>query len=121
MHAYKIRKWRPSQRTATTECYEWQDEFEAIKTLSGHRAARCDKDQYRAKMMVSTSLVPRPLPDFISQLWRKIGRRPGTNTTSRTGNGGLNSYVMWTRFHSDGNVPTQCAASTASDQTVKFV
>ena len=32
------------------------------------------------------SLVPRPLPDFISQLWRKIGRRPGTITTSRTGN-----------------------------------
>ena len=22
-HAYKIRKWRPSQRTATTECCEW--------------------------------------------------------------------------------------------------
>ena len=33
-----------------------------------------------------TSLVPRPLPDFISLPWRKIGRRPGTNTTSRTGN-----------------------------------
>ena len=30
------------------------------------------------------SLVPRPLPDFISQPCRKIGRRPG-----RTGNGGL--------------------------------
>ena len=24
------------------------------------------------------SLLPRPLPDFISQLWRKIGRRSGT-------------------------------------------
>ena len=35
------------------------------------------------------SLVPRPLPDFISQPWRKIGRRPGAITTSRTGNGGL--------------------------------
>ena len=35
------------------------------------------------------SLVPRPLPDFISQPWRKIGRRLGTNTMSRTGNGGL--------------------------------
>ena len=22
-HAYKIRKWRPSQRTADTECCEW--------------------------------------------------------------------------------------------------
>ena len=29
------------------------------------------------------SLVPRPLPDFVSQLWRKIGRRPGTITTSQ--------------------------------------
>ena len=29
---------------------------------------------------VSLSLVPRPLPDFISQLWRKNGRRPGTIT-----------------------------------------
>ena len=42
--------------------------------------------------------ISQPLPDFISQPWRKIGRRPGTNTTSRTGNGGLDSYVMWTRF-----------------------
>ena len=32
------------------------------------------------------SLVPRPLQDFISQSWRKIGRRPAT---SWTGNGGL--------------------------------
>ena len=37
----------------------------------------------------STSLVPRPLPDFISQLWRKIGRRPVINAMSQTGNGGL--------------------------------
>ena len=35
------------------------------------------------------SLVPRPLPDFILQPWRKIGRRSGIKTTSRTGNGGL--------------------------------
>jgi len=34
----------------------------------------------------SISLVPRPLPDFISQPWR---RRPGIKTISRTGNGGL--------------------------------
>ena len=56
------------------------------------------------------SLVPRPLPDFISQPLRKIGRRPGTNTTSRTGNG-----TWWTRFGNDGNVPTQYAANTASE------
>ena len=35
------------------------------------------------------SLVPWPLPDFILQPWRKIGRRPGIITMSRTGNGGL--------------------------------
>ena len=28
-------------------------------------------------MLLGSSLVPRPLPDFISQPWRKIGRRPG--------------------------------------------
>ena len=31
-----------------------QDEFEAMKTLSGRRAPRCDEDQFRAKMTVST-------------------------------------------------------------------
>ena len=31
-----------------------QGEFEAMKTLIGHRALRCDKDQFCAKMMVST-------------------------------------------------------------------
>ena len=31
-----------------------QDEFEAMKTLSGRSAPRCDKDQFRAKMTVST-------------------------------------------------------------------
>ena len=49
-------------------------------------------------MGLSPSLVPRPLQDFISQPWRKIGRRPGIKTTSRTGNGGLGQYIMWTRF-----------------------
>ena len=28
---------------------------------------------------------------------------------------------VWTRFHNDGNMPTQYAASTASHRTVKFV
>ena len=70
---------------------------------------------FSSSLLPLTSLVPMPLPDFILQPWRKIGRRPGTITTSRAGNGGLDSYVMWTRFHNDGNVPTQCAASTASD------
>ena len=31
-----------------------QGEFEAMKTLSGRRAPRCEKDQFRAKMTVST-------------------------------------------------------------------
>ena len=48
------------------------------------------------------SLVPRPLLDFISQPWR---RRPGIKTMSRTGNGGLGLYVMWTQFHNDGMWP----------------
>ena len=46
----------------------------------------------------STSLVPRLLPDFILQPWRKIGRRPGIKTMSRTGHGGPGQYVAWTRF-----------------------
>ena len=37
----------------------------------------------------NSSLIPKPLPDFISQLWRKIGRRPEIIATSRAGNGGL--------------------------------
>ena len=28
-------------------------------------------------MLLGSSLVPRPLPDFISQTWTIIGRRPG--------------------------------------------
>ena len=31
--------------------------FEAMKTLIGRRAPRCDKDQFRAKMTVSTQTV----------------------------------------------------------------
>ena len=31
-----------------------QGEFKAIKTLSARRAPRCDKNQFRAKMTVST-------------------------------------------------------------------
>ena len=38
---------------------------------------------------ICSSLVSRPHPGFISQPWRKIGRRPEIKTTSRTGNGGL--------------------------------
>ena len=31
-----------------------QGEVEAMKTLIGYRAPRCDKDEFRAKMTVST-------------------------------------------------------------------
>ena len=34
-----------------------QGEFEAMKTLSGRRAPRCDKHQFRAKITVSASTV----------------------------------------------------------------
>ena len=45
--------------------------------------------EWRLKLKLLASIVPRPLPDLISQLWRKIGRRPGNIATSR---GGLSSY-----------------------------
>ena len=57
-HVYKIRKWRPSQRTATTECCKWflltrvNGEFEAMKAGSWE-AARCDEHPFRAKIKVS--------------------------------------------------------------------
>ena len=38
---------------------------------------------------ITVSLIPRPLPDFILQPWRKIRRRPGIIATLRTENGGL--------------------------------
>ena len=34
-----------------------QGEFEAMKTLSGWEAARCDEHLFRAKIKVSTSAV----------------------------------------------------------------
>ena len=34
-----------------------QGEFEAMKMLSGSRASRCDKHQFRGKMTVSTQTV----------------------------------------------------------------
>ena len=53
-HAYKIRKWRPSQQTATTECCEWLLLTRVnSKTLSGWEAVRCDEHPFRAKMKVS--------------------------------------------------------------------
>ena len=35
-----------------------QGEFEAIKTLSGWEAARCDEHPFRAKIKVSASFLP---------------------------------------------------------------
>ena len=34
-------------------------------------------DSHSNSPQLHPSLVPRPLPDFISQLWRKIGEWPG--------------------------------------------
>ena len=42
------------QQPQTVMAFIHQGEFEAIKTLSGRQAPRCDKDQIRAKMTVST-------------------------------------------------------------------
>ena len=46
VHAYKIRKWRPTQHRAVSQCCEQpfdQGKFEAMKTLSGCEAAHCDE------------------------------------------------------------------------------
>ena len=59
------------------------------------------------------SLVPRPLPDFASQLWRKIGRSPGTSTMSRARNGGLGFVMM-------AMCPLHFPANTASDWILKL-
>ena len=40
------------------------------------------------------SLVPRPLPDFISQLWRKIRRRPGIRTAQNY----VTDRIWWIRL-----------------------
>ena len=62
-HTSKIRKWRPSQRTATTGerdhrmAFIDQGEFEAMKSLSGWEAARSDEHQFRSKIKVSTLVV----------------------------------------------------------------
>ena len=55
---HKIRKWRPLQRSVTTEwAFIDQGKFEAVKTLSRHRPPRCDKHEFYAKMTVSTLIV----------------------------------------------------------------
>ena len=51
-------------------------------------------------------IVPRPLPDSISQLWRKLGE--GLLSTLHHGPEMVDSV-------SDGKVPTQYAANTAGD------
>ena len=62
----------------------------------------CEQIQRKQQTHVIGSLVPRPLPDFISQLWRKIGRKigrkPGSKTVSQTGNGGLGLYKPSPRY-----------------------
>ena len=58
--AYNIRKWRPTQRTATEQSwrsYINQGKFVAMKTRSGCKAPRCDKHQFCNKMAVTTWTV----------------------------------------------------------------
>ena len=48
------------QQTATGWCcisFIDQDEFEAIKTLNGHRALHCDEHQFCAKITVITLTI----------------------------------------------------------------
>ena len=58
-------------------CLGWVDqgEFEAMKTLSGRRAPRWDKHQFRAKMTVSTYTVCE-LSSF--DKWSEQRRRKNT-------------------------------------------
>ena len=58
-----------------------QDEFEAMKTLSGHRAPRCDKHQFSAKMKVSIQTVFEISLLNIVVLTRRI-RKNGTFMTT---------------------------------------
>ena len=50
-------------------------------------------------------LVPRPLPDFFLQPWKKVRRRPGIIATSRARNSGLSLYwvyfrpMTWTQYY----------------------
>ena len=56
-HAYMIRKWCPTQRTAARQCCEQlfnKGKFVGMKTLSVRRALRCDKHQFCAENMVNT-------------------------------------------------------------------
>ena len=56
-HAYNVRKWRPTQRTAAggaENSFIDQGKFVVMKTLSGCKTPRCDKHQFCDKMTVST-------------------------------------------------------------------
>ena len=54
VHAYKIRKWCPSQRTATSECCEWLLLTRVnLRLLSGWEASCCDEHPFRTKIKVS--------------------------------------------------------------------
>ena len=50
------------------------------------------KAVYKKKCTAAKASSPGPSQIFFSQQWRKIGRRPGIKTTSRTGNGRLGLY-----------------------------
>ena len=58
-----------------------QGEFEAMKTLSVRRTPHCDKDQFHAKMTVSTSTVSEVSLFKLGALTRKINKN-GTFATA---------------------------------------
>ena len=49
-----------------------------VPTFKGRVIFADTVERKRKKMASWYSLVSRPLPDFILQLWRKVGRRLGT-------------------------------------------
>ena len=59
---------------------DW-DEFVAMKTLSGCKALRCDKHQFRDKMTVSTwTVFEISLLDIV--VWKKKNEKNGTLATA---------------------------------------
>ena len=78
-----------TQRTTTGqrlagEQFTGQGELVAMKTLSSHKAPRCDKDQFCDKMTVSTSTVFEiSLLNFVV-LTRKKERKKTKNGTFAT-------------------------------------
>ena len=68
-HAYKIRKWRPSKRSAAAVCCEWHNlsKLQVLKTLCVAGPARWGRHCIRAKITVITWTVLELT--WLTQMW----------------------------------------------------